>query len=219
MSQKHKSIDERCRLILIAPCDAGAQESLKAAFSGGDVASVIIPTGELNELEYADHVEKLVPIIQENSAAALVMKDTQSMGRSNADGIFIGSNIDTLLEIKEKFHPKKIVGFGGAKNKHNSMVAGDVGPDFMFYGKVDGDIKPEAHPKNVDLAHWWSQMVEIPCVVMAGSQLESVADIAASGAEFVAASKAVFGAGDAKENVEKINALLEEHSPVLELED
>lgn len=215
-----KSQKERCRLILIAPTSPDAGDLVGDALSGGDVASVIMPVGELNEQQYASHVEKLVPIIQHYQAAALVMFDTQVMGRSEADGIFVPSDVETMLEIKEKFHPKKIVGFGGAKNRHNSMVAGDIGPDFMFYGKVDGDIKAEAHPKNVQLAKWWSALVEIPCVVMAGSDIESVVEVSESGAEFVAVSKCIFESENgAKANIALANQLLDESAPELSWDD
>lgn len=219
MSSNKRNLEDRCRLILVAPVGDNAKGSVKSALLGGDVASVIMQKGALSDTEYVSHVEALLPIIQDAGAAGLVMFDTQLMGRSNADGLFVPSDIDVLLEMKGRFHPDKIIGFGGAKNKHNSMVAGDVGPDFIFFGKVDGDIKPEAHPKNIELGNWWSDLVEIPCVVMGGNALESVVEIAKSGVEFVAASKCVFeGDLDPEKAVQKINQLLDEHAPDLSLE-
>ena len=36
--------------------------------------------------------------------------------------------------------------------------------DAHFFGKIDGDIKPEAHSKNIALGEWWSAMIEVPVI-------------------------------------------------------
>ena len=60
-------------------------------------------------------------------------------------------------------------------------------------------------------------MIEIPCIVLAGSDLESVEAVAATGAEFVALSSAVFADGvDAAEAVARANQLLDKTAPRFE---
>ena len=57
----------------------------------------------------------------------------------------------------------------------------------------------------------------LPCIVLAGSAIESVAPVAATGAEFVALSSAVFADGtDAAAAIARANALLDETAPPLE---
>ncbi|MFK7901580.1 MAG: thiamine phosphate synthase [Nitratireductor sp.] len=218
--EEHVELEDRCRVVLIAPTGDQAVSQVSEALQGGDVASVIINQGDLDEVQYREHANALIPVIQEAGVAALLVADTQLMGRSDADGIFISNGIDALIEGLEKFSPKKIVGFGGAKDRHNSMMAGDIGPDFIFFGKLNGDIKPEAHPKNIKLAEWWSQLVSIPCVVMAGSDLQSVVEVAQNRADFVALNLAIFRDVDGpKAGVAKANALLEEFAPSLKVEE
>ncbi|RVD12740.1 thiamine phosphate synthase, partial [Mesorhizobium sp. M4B.F.Ca.ET.017.02.2.1] len=79
------------------------------------------------------------------------------------------------------------------------------------------DNKPEPHPRNLSLGQWWAEMIEIPCIVMAGSELASVEAVAATGAEFVALSSAVFADGtDPRAAVAAANALLDETAPRFE---
>ena len=60
-------------------------------------------------------------------------------------------------------------------------------------------------------------MIEIPCIVLAGSPIESVEAVAATGAEFVALSSAVFGDGvDPRQAVARANALLDQTAPRFE---
>ncbi|RWH45983.1 MAG: thiamine phosphate synthase, partial [Mesorhizobium sp.] len=59
--------------------------------------------------------------------------------------------------------------------------------------------------------------IQIPCIVMAGSDLASVEAVATTGAEFVALSSAVFADGvDPKMAVASANALLDETAPRFE---
>lgn len=209
--------DNRCRLVLVLPDTADADEQARIAgdaLRGGDVASVIIPQYALDDRVFQDHAEKLVPIIQSAGAAALVVNNSRVAGRAKADGLHISGSIADLAEAIEKHAPKLIVGGGNAKERHAALEIGELQPDYIFFGKLDGDIKPEPHSKNLALAEWWASMVEIPCIVMGGTDPESVVAVAESGAEFVALRLAVFADPEqAASVVARVNALLDEKAP------
>ena len=212
--------DNRCRLVLIVPDIADVDSRAKilsGALRGGDVASVIVPQYGLDDQTFQKHAEALVPLIQEAGAAALVAGDTRVAGRVKADGLHVTGNATELAEAMEKFSPKLIVGGGNATDRHHALEMGEIRPDYVFFGKVDGDIKPEAHPKNVALAEWWASMIEIPCIVMGGTDPESALAVAESGAEFVALRLAVFAEPEqAPAIVASVNALLDEKAPRFE---
>lgn len=209
--------DNRCRLMLVLPdaADADAQVRIVGdALRGGDVASVVIPQYGLDDRVFQEHVEKLVPVIQSAGAAALVVDNSRVAGRAKADGLHVSGGIADLAEAVEKHAPKLIVGGGNAKERHAALEIGELQPDYIFFGKLDGDIKPEPHSKNLALAEWWASMVEIPCVVMGGTDPESVVAVAESGAEFVALRLAVFADPEqAASVVSRVNALLDEKAP------
>ena len=84
-------------------------------------------------------------------------------------------------------------------------------PDYLFFGRLGGDIADEPHRKNLAMGEWWAEIVEIPCIVMAGAAVESVADAAGTRAEFVAVSAAVFAnPAEAGAKVARANAILDE---------
>jgi thiamine-phosphate pyrophosphorylase len=211
---------DRCRLVLILAEneDASAQaKSLEDALSGGDVASVIVPQYDLDDQSFQKRAEMLVPIVQAAGAAALIAGDSRVAGRVRADGLHMAGGIAELEDAIEKFAPKLIVGAGGAADRHAALEIGERRPDYIFFGKLDGDIKPEAHPKNLALGEWWASMVEIPCVVMGGSDLASALAVAEAGAEFVALRSAVFShPAGAAAAVAEINAILDEKAPRFE---
>ncbi|MDO6964961.1 thiamine phosphate synthase [Rhizobium alvei] len=210
-------IEKRCRLVLILP-DVGEPEEITRwvgdALRGGDVASVIIPQYGHDDSQFQKRAEKLVPVIQDAGAAALISGDSRVAGRTRADGLHIAGNNEELADAIEKHVPKLIVGGGNAQDRHKALEIGELQPDYIFFGKIDGDIKPEAHPKNVALGEWWASMVEIPCIVMGGTDPASALTIAQSGAEFAALRLAVFSEPErAGAIVQEINALLDEKAP------
>jgi len=209
--------EERLRLVLVMPETDDADEAARLigdALKGGDVASVIVPQYGLDDSHFQKLAEKVIPVIQQAGAAALVAGDSRVAGRAKADGLHITGNVEELGEAIEKHAPKLIVGGGNAQDRHRALEIGELQPDYIFFGKIDGDIKPEAHPKNIALAEWWASMVEIPCIVMGGTNPESVLDIAESGAEFAALRLAVFAEpGRAAAIVQEVNALLDQKAP------
>ena len=213
-------VENRCRLVLIVPPvndPDDARALIADALRGGDVASVILPQYALDERAFQDVAEAVVPAVQKAGAAALIAGETRIAARCKADGLHIDGGRDMVADAMERFAPEMIVGAGRAKDRHLALEIGELRPDYVFFGKLEGDIKAEPHPKNVSLAQWWASMVEIPCVVMGGRDVSSVVEIAQSGAEFVALRDAVFAdAGAAAMKVTEANALLDEKAPRFE---
>ncbi|THF54628.1 thiamine phosphate synthase [Ollibium composti] len=206
----------RCRIVLIAPPGVGA-ERLATAFAGGDVASLILPRNGLDDAAFQTLAEKVMPAAQAAGAAVIVEGDTRIAGRVRADGIHIESGKADLAEAVERFQDKMAVGTGGAKTRDEALELGEERPDYIFFGRFGYDTQAEPHPRNLNLGRWWAEMIEIPCIVMAGSDLASAAAVAETGAEFVALSAAVYGDGiDPREAVARANALLDAQAPRFE---
>ncbi|MFK5977745.1 MAG: thiamine phosphate synthase [Rhizobiaceae bacterium] len=216
-NQSNEEIN-RCRLVLIASATTCTSEALCTALEGGDIASLVIMADEADPGTFADICKEWVAIAQQKEIAVLVASDTQVAGRSEADGIFVDSGgLEVLEDAIACFSPHKIVGCGGIKDRHRALEIGDRRPDFVFFGKLKGDIKPVPHRKNIALADWWSKLIETPCVIMGGNEIDSVIECAASGADFVALNKAVFEHADGpKAAVVLVNQLLEDHAPQFE---
>ena len=197
----------RCRLVLIATPGA----TLKEALAGGDVASVIFAPGGTSAREFQTFCETSVPVAQEHGAAALIADDTQIAGRCGADGIHVTGPLPALKDAMARYSPRLIVGAAALSSRDDALDKGELRPDYVFFGKLDGDTHPEAHPKNLELAEWWASMIELPCIVMGGYTADSVAAAAKTGAEFVALGAAIFGEGrDPRRETASANALLDE---------
>lgn len=202
---------ETQRLFLVTPprIDGAAfAPRLAEALAAGDVAAVLIASAdESGDREAAASL--LVPIVQDAGAAAIILDDTRLAGHVKADGVQVGTGFGDLRIAAESFRPKRIVGAGNIHSRHTAMQASELDVDYLFFGRVHGDTHPAPHPKALDLADWWAELAELPCVAMAGNTIESVAEAAASGAEFVALHDAVWAhAGGPAEAVARALAII-----------
>ena len=182
---------ETARLYLVAPPRielAGFVPRLEAALGSGDVAAVLLGVEDAGE----DMLAPLVQTIQRAGAAALVADDTRLAGHVKADGVHISGGLDELRLAVDSFRPKRIVGAGGLSSRHAAMQAAELDIDYVFFGHPHRDTHDAAHPKAVELAEWWSELMQVPAVLMAGRSLDSVAEAAATGADFVALHAAVW---------------------------
>jgi thiamine-phosphate pyrophosphorylase len=205
----------RCRLVLVVPADAGPQ-ALASALAGGDVASVIICATGDDEAGMQTRMQALVMAAQQAGAAALTLNNTRMAGRTGADGVHLEGDLSGIGDLIARGAGKAIVGAGGMKTRHHALEIGEARPDYVMFGEVGGDTHPQANPKNLDLGQWWAELVEIPCIVLGGSGVESVTAAAETGAEFVALSAAVFAGADPAGAVRHANALLDASAPRFE---
>lgn len=229
MSKQSPTPFDRCRLVLCMGSAELAQfdeSQFKKVLSAGDIASIVFSPEQMDESTFQKLVEPLVKVAQQHDVAAVIADYSRIAGRVSADGLQLGQDQQALKDAIQKFSPNIMVGAANVKTRHNALTIGELRPDYLMFGKPNGDIRAEPHPKNLDLGNWWSQMVEIPCIVMGGSELESVIEVAQCGAEFVALRNAIFAPNlDAKTNttaperVRRANELLDQHAPRFEVSE
>ncbi len=167
-------IASRCRLCLVTPAgvDPGTFAPRVAdALAGGDVASLIIADHPADPTYLQRAAEALVPLAQSAGTAAIIQSDTRIVGRTQADGVLVEGSAADLAEAVAALHPKRMVGAAGITSRHQAMAAGEADPDFLFFGRLDGDTGDDIFPKALDLAAWWSAVTVIPAIVMGGRAL------------------------------------------------
>ena len=195
------------------------EDALAAALAGGDVASVILsPVGadgaRLDEGAFADRAEALVPLAQSMGAVAILAFETRVAGRAGADGVHLEG--PAARADAARLSASMSVGVGNLTDRHGALAAGELPIDYVFFGRLHRDIRPEPHARNLKLAEWWAEIVTLPCVVSGGNAVESVVDVARTGADFVALQSAIFRSDDPARAVKRANELLDEHAPRFE---
>jgi thiamine-phosphate pyrophosphorylase len=182
---------EAARLFLVAPAriDAAAfAPQLRSALEGGDVAAVLISAPDAS----SKHAAELIRTAQDFGAAALIEGDMDMARGLDADGVHVAAGLAELRRALDSMRPKGIVGAGNFGARHAAMEAAEMGADYVFFGRPHGDTHDAPHHKALDLAAWWSEVTEIPAVVMGGRSLDHLPACIETGAAFVALNGAVW---------------------------
>jgi thiamine-phosphate pyrophosphorylase len=105
------------------------------------------------------------------------------VARAGADGAHL-SGIDAMQDMLPSLKPDRIAGVGGLSTRHDSMIAGEAGADYVLFGEPDGNNERPSVDAIAERLQWWAELFEPPCVGYAAT-LDEARVFAAAGADFV----------------------------------
>jgi thiamine-phosphate pyrophosphorylase len=179
------------RLILMTPPirEPGAvTDLLTLAFAMGGIASVIARFLPASEAELSARARALLPRVQEQNAAFLLQDQARLAAAIGADGAHL-SSVGTFRDSLPLLKPALIAGAGGLATKHDAMLAGEQGADYVMFGEPDAAGKRPSREAIGERVAWWAEIFEIPCVAYAET-IDDVSALAGAGADFVALADA-----------------------------
>ncbi len=191
------------QLYLISPLVAEPEavaSQLDAACAAGSVAAVQLRLAAADDRTLVNRLKDLAPPLQAHGVAVLVSVVGEApleldvalvAARGGADGVHVAAGAPLVREMRSRLKGERILGVGGLRSKHDAMTLGEEGVDYLMFGepRPDGSLPPlEAV---IERAAWWAEIFETPCVAFAPS-LETLPEVRATGAEFVALGDAVW---------------------------
>src|SRR5262249_35858090 len=126
---------EAPRLYLMAPQDSGGlAERLTESLDVADIAAVLLRLPDLDERRQINRLKARAPAVQDKGAALLIEGHPDLAARAGADGAHL-SGIDALRESLAALKPDRIAGCGGLATRHDAMLAGEAGADYVMFGE------------------------------------------------------------------------------------
>ncbi|MBT5435079.1 MAG: thiamine phosphate synthase [Alphaproteobacteria bacterium] len=155
-------------------------DSLAAALDAGEVACFLLALETADEDVWRCACEHLVPLVQSRDVAFLLNERSGLVCECGADGVHVERPAKAL---RKNLPTGAILGAGCVLSRHDAMLAGEAGADYVAFGPWDDAAREQ-------LA-WWQAVMELPCVALGGLTLDDVA-AAAVGADFIALQEAVW---------------------------
>jgi thiamine-phosphate pyrophosphorylase len=179
------------RLYLVTPLvdDATAfarvlDQALHEASPAADVAAVLLRLAAGDERTLINRVKPLAPIVQKKDIALIIDGHAEIVARGGADGAHL-AGIAALNQAIGLLQPARIAGVGGLRTRHDAMLAGEAGADYVMFGEPDASNHRPSFAAVCERVAWWAEVFQPPCVGFAGSPAE-VSPLARAGADFVA---------------------------------
>ena len=162
--------------------------SLPGLLGEADIAAVLVRLKPVDQRTMISRVKALAPAIQNHGAALLLEGQileghVELVARAGADGAHL-TGIAALEEALPSLKPDRIAGIGGLPTRHDSMMAGELGADYVLFGEPDAKGHRPSIEAIAERLQWWAELFEPPCVGFAASFAEA-REFAAVGADFV----------------------------------
>jgi len=135
-------------------------------------------------------IKALAPVVQNAGAALLLDGHVELVARANADGAHV-TGLAALEDALPSLKPDRIAGVGGLATRHDSMLAGELGADYVLFGEPDAQGKRPSMEAVAERLDWWAELFEPPCIGYAASREEAY-EFAHAGADFVLVGEAVW---------------------------
>jgi thiamine-phosphate pyrophosphorylase len=164
--------------------------NLPGLLAGADIAAVLLRLQMTDQRSMISKVKTLAPAIQNAGAALLLDGHVELVARAGADGAHL-SGVAALEEALPTLKPDRIAGVGGLETRHDSMLAGELGVDYVLFGEPDAHGKRPSVEAVAERLDWWAELFEPPCIGYATSREEAY-EFARAGADFVLVDEAIW---------------------------
>src|SRR5579871_4353730 len=164
--------------------------ALPGLLAAADVAAVLLRLQVTDQRTMIARIKTLAPAIQNAGAALLLDGHVELVARAGADGAHL-SGLAALEEALPSLKPDRIAGVGGLATRHDSMLAGELGADYVLFGERDESGHRPSMEAVIERLDWWAELFEPPCIGYATTSEEAYV-FARAGADFVLVDDAVW---------------------------
>ena len=199
-------MSDSCKLYLITPPLIGDLEAfglaLELALGAGAVACLQLRLkmpdgGAVPDDDVLKAAEQLVPIAQAHDVAFLINDRPDLARKAGADGVHIGQSDISYADARTLLGDDATVGVTCHNSKHLALIAGEAGADYVAFGAFfPTRTKDAAIKADPEILAWWRHATTVPSVAIGGVTPENCGPLAAAGADFIAASSAVWAHPD-----------------------
>lgn len=168
------------------PLAGGLAELLAAA----DIAALLLRLAPADERTLIKRIKALAPLVQKAGTALVLDGHADIVARSSADGAQL-DGIDAVKAALPVLKPDRIAGASGLRSRHDAMIAGELGADYLLFGEPDGAGRAPSLEAVAERVGWWAELFEPPAVAYA-ARLADVHILAAAGADFVLVDECIW---------------------------
>ena len=127
--------------------------------------------------------------------------------RLGLDGVHLTDGSRSVRAARKDLGPDAIVGAFCGSFRHDGMVAGEAGADYVSFGPLSGEVLGDGTLADFEIFEWWSQMIEVPVVAEGGLTPELVAKLAPV-TDFISIGEEIWSAEDPAEALKTLIAAM-----------
>lgn len=193
----HAPMPPDCRLYLITPPEIGDVAVFAAAFraavEAGDVGALQVRLKGAPEALIRDLIDLVKPVCRARGVTLILNDDPRFAAALDCDGVHIGQGDTPIDEARRIMGRERLIGVTCHDSRHLAMDAAEAGADYVAFGAFFPTTTKETTARpDPEILEIWQETMLIPCVAIGGITPDNCEPLAAAGADFLAASAAVW---------------------------
>ena len=171
---------ERPKLYLVTPFEfelSSYPGRLDAVLKAHDVACIRLGLATRDEDKIARSADAIREVAHAHDVALVIETHLSLVERLGLDGVHLTDGARSVRAARKALGADAIVGAYCGVSRHDGMIAGESGADYVSFGPVSATALGDGNVADHDLFEWWSQMIEVPIVAEGAVTDKAVAEL------------------------------------------
>ena len=172
------SAEDRPQLTLITPPALDLEvfpDQLAAVLDKVDIACVRLALASRDEDLILRAGDACRLVAHHRDVAIVIENHVLMVERLGLDGVHLTDGARSVRKVRKDLGDDAIVGAFCGTSRHEGMSAGEAGADYAAFGPIGETSLGKGERVEFDTIEWWSQVIEVPCIVEGALTAELVA--------------------------------------------
>lgn len=172
---------EQPQIYLITPPEIELNsfpDVLAGILDNHEIACVRLALSSKDEDRVARAADALREVTHARDVALVISDHMLLVERLGLDGVHLNDAGRSVRYTRKELGADAIVGCFCGPSKHDGMSAGEAGADYVSFGPARPSTLDDGSFAEADLFQWWSEVIEVPCVVEGALDLEIIRNLA-----------------------------------------
>lgn len=161
------------------------------------VACVRLDLASQDEAALTRAADALRELCHARDVAVVIRDHVVLAERLGLDGVHLSDAARSVRDARKALGPDAIVGSYCADSRHDGLSAGEAGADYISFGPIGASPLGDGTSAELDLFHWWSEVIEVPVVAEGSISADDMARLAPV-ADFIALGHEIWSRPDPK---------------------
>ncbi|MEM7719236.1 MAG: thiamine phosphate synthase [Pseudomonadota bacterium] len=158
---------DRPQIYLLTPPDFELSRfpgDLAAVLDAFEIACLRLALASRDEDRLARAADAVREVAHGHDVAVVIDTHIALAERLGLDGVHLLDGARGVRAAREALGSDAIVGAYSGVSKHDGMIAGEAGADYVAFGPVGQSALGDGNQAPHELFAWWSEMIEVPIV-------------------------------------------------------
>ncbi|SLN18884.1 thiamine-phosphate pyrophosphorylase [Pseudoruegeria aquimaris] len=158
---------ERPQIYLITPPEIELStfpDALAGVLDAEEIACVRLALATKDEDRLARAADAVREVCHARDIALVIESHVMLVERLGLDGVHLVDGGRSLRKVRKALGGDAIVGAYCGASRHDGLVAGEAGADYVAFGPVGTTPLGDGTIAEAELFQWWSEMIEVPVV-------------------------------------------------------